>query len=237
MKKQTCSDILSGLGACHEAVAWVRESKCRSLETAWKKCERGDWMLWYAGKLSGPVGDEKRKLLVLACCACARLSLPLFEKRYPDDKRVRDCIETAEKWARGEATVEALQVARRNCYAAAAYAAAAAAADAYRLRRRHRRLRRTPPRRRHAAAAAAYAAAADRRPQENPQGMRRHRARILPGVAGMRIDDLIDLHDPGGHAIDRMLHAREAPKCAAFFVDTSPRPHARPGSEEERNHK
>ena len=131
MKKQTCSDILSGLRVCHEAVTWVKASKCRSLETAWKKCERGDWMLWYAGKLSGPVGNEKRKLLVLASCACARLSLPLFEKRYPDDKRVRDCIETAEKWARGEATVEALQVARRNCYAyAAATAEATYAAEA-----------------------------------------------------------------------------------------------------------
>ena len=36
---------LGELDAFSEAVAWVRESKCRSLETAWKKCERGDWML------------------------------------------------------------------------------------------------------------------------------------------------------------------------------------------------
>ena len=124
---------LEELNACSDAVAWVKTSNCRSLETAWKKCERGDWMLWYAGRKAGPVGDEKRKTLVLAACARARLALPLFEKRYPDDKRVRECIETAEKWARNEATLEALQVARRNCSAAAyaAYAAYAAADAAY----------------------------------------------------------------------------------------------------------
>ena len=117
---------LGELNACESAVAWVKSTKCRSLEAAWRKCERGDWMLWYAGKKSGPVGDERRKKLVLAACECARLALPIWEKRYPDDKRVRDCIETAEKWARNEATLEALQVSRRNCYATAAYAADAA---------------------------------------------------------------------------------------------------------------
>jgi hypothetical protein len=118
------------LEACESAIAWVESTKCQSLESAWKKCERGDWMLWYAGKKAGPVGDEKRKRLVLAACECARLSLPIYEKRYPDDNRVRECIDTTEKWARNEATLEALKVSRRNCYAASAAAAAAAAADA-----------------------------------------------------------------------------------------------------------
>ena len=122
---------LSELSACSDAVAWVKSTKCRSLESAWKKCERGDWMLWYAGKKSGPVGDERRKKLVLAACECARLALPIWEKRYPDDKRVRNCIETAEKWARNEATLEALKVSRQNCCAAADAAAAAAYAAAY----------------------------------------------------------------------------------------------------------
>ena len=121
---------LGELNACESAVAWVKSTKCRSLEAAWRKCERGDWMLWYAGKKSGPVGDERRKKLVLAACECARLALPIWEKRYPDDKRVRDCIETAEKWARNEATLEALQVSRRNCYSAATSAATSAASSA-----------------------------------------------------------------------------------------------------------
>ena len=124
---------LSEISACRDAVAWVEESKSESLEAAWLACQRGDWMLWYAAKKAGPVGDEKRKKLVLAACECARLALPIWEKRYPDDKRVRDCIETAEKWARDEATLEALKVSRQNCYAASAYAyadAAYASADA-----------------------------------------------------------------------------------------------------------
>jgi len=110
---------LSEISACSEAVAWVKSTKCRSLESAWKKCERGDWMLWYAAKKAGPVGDKRRKRLVLAACECARLSLPVWEKRYPDDKRVSECIETAEKWAKNEATLEALRVSRQNCYDAA----------------------------------------------------------------------------------------------------------------------
>src|ERR1700690_3372956 len=126
----TPASHLTEIRACGPAIEWVNARKFDSLETAWAECERGDWMLWYAGKKSGPVGDERRKRLVLAACGCARLALPIYEKRYPDDKRVRDCIETAEKWARNEATLEELQVSRRNCYAAFAFAAAAYAAFA-----------------------------------------------------------------------------------------------------------
>jgi len=124
------SELLVPLGACIEAVEWAK--KYRTGNAAWKACKRGDWMLWYCGKNAGPVGDERRKLLVLAACECARLALPIWQNRYPDDNRVEVCLDTAEKWARGEATIEALQVSRRNCYAsyAAAFSAAYASADA-----------------------------------------------------------------------------------------------------------
>ena len=128
-------EILTSLGACPDAVKWSK--KYRSAKSAWANCERGDWLLWLAGKKAGPVGDEKRKKLVLAACGCARIALPIWQKRYPDDKRVEVCLDTAERWARNEATLEALQVARINC-SSAAYAAYADA---------------------HAASAAAYAAA------------------------------------------------------------------------------
>ena len=130
MKNTTPITHLSDINACLSAIEWVKASNSRSLESAWQKCERGDWMLWYAGKKAGPVGDEKRKKLVLAACACARLGLPTFEKRYPGNDVMRVCLDTAEKWTRNEATLEALQVSRRNCYAAADAAAYAAAADA-----------------------------------------------------------------------------------------------------------
>jgi len=123
------AEHLRSLNACSEAVEWA--SKYRTRSAAWKACKRGDWMLWYCSKNAGPVGDERRKLLVLAACECARLALPIWQKRYPDDKRVETCLDTAEKWARNEATLEALQVSRKNCYAAADTADAAyAAADA-----------------------------------------------------------------------------------------------------------
>ena len=121
-------EILTSLGACSEAVKWSK--KYRSAKSAWANCERGDWLLWLAGKKAGPVGDEKRKKLVLAACGCARIALPIWQKRYPDDKRVEVCLDTAERWARNEATLEALQVSRINCSSAASYAYAAYAASA-----------------------------------------------------------------------------------------------------------
>jgi hypothetical protein len=66
------------------------------------------------------------------------LALPLFEARYPDDKRPRDASETALRWTDGNATLDEVRTdavaayAAYAAYADAAYAdAAAAAATAY----------------------------------------------------------------------------------------------------------
>ena len=64
----------------------------------------------------------------LFACYCARDTLPIFEKKYPNDNRPRVAIETAERYANGEATIEELNAAR----AAAWDAARAAASDAAR---------------------------------------------------------------------------------------------------------
>jgi len=104
-------DLLRGLGACWEAKEWADG---KTLRESWNTCERGDWMLWLAAR----VGAD-RKRLVLAACACARLSLKYVS---PGEDRPRVAIETAEKWAHGEATIEEVKA------AAAAYAAAADAA-------------------------------------------------------------------------------------------------------------
>jgi hypothetical protein len=120
--------LLKRLCACREAVKWYdRQDSYR----AWRSCKRGDWLLWIAAKLK-----INSKLIVLASCDCAELSL----KFVPDgENRPRKAIETARAWCDGNATLAQVRVAA----AAAAYAAAAdaAAAAAY------------------AAAAAAYAAA------------------------------------------------------------------------------
>jgi hypothetical protein len=143
--KQTVAERLTKIGACSEAVEWSKQFGM-SAKRAWIACERGDHMLWLCGKLSGPPESDGRKKLVLCCCECARLSLPIYEARYPNDGRVRKCLDTAERWARGEATIEELREARAAAYAAyaadaadaclaadaaAAYAAAAYAAYSY----------------------------------------------------------------------------------------------------------
>ena len=82
-------------------------------------------MLWLCGTMQGKKGWPERPAIVLVACDCAELVLPIFEKKHPNDKRVRECIEVTRKWAAGEATIEEVRKARN-----AAYAATAAAADA-----------------------------------------------------------------------------------------------------------
>lgn len=115
---------LKKLGACQEAVTWADQHP--DIETVWRECQRGDWMLWLAGKTSGEVGSPSRRKLVFVAAQCAREVLPIFERSQPDDDRVRKCIEACEAYSRGEIDIGALRVAR--AYAAdAAYAAADAA--------------------------------------------------------------------------------------------------------------
>src|SRR5690349_2564974 len=104
---------LIGLGACASAVNWSRDYIVP--QEAWDACERGDWMLWLLGKLSGPVDSESRRKLVFVAAQCAKEALPIFEKRYPDDKRVRECIEACEAYSRGEITMTVLL--RKRAYA------------------------------------------------------------------------------------------------------------------------
>lgn len=124
-RSRTLAEQLRGLGACDEAVEWVRTQPSASV--AWATCERGDWMFWLLAKLSGPPESASRKALVLAACACARLSLSQVPA---GETRPLTAIETAEAWARGEdMTLDQVR--------AAAYAAYAAAdADAYAARSR-----------------------------------------------------------------------------------------------------
>ena len=111
---------LKKLGACSEAVKWYETQE--NDEQAWAACERGDWLLWLLGRIK-----VDRKRLVLCCCECARLSL----KHVPENEnRPRIAIETAEKWAKGGASIEEVRAAADAAAAAAADAAADAAAAA-----------------------------------------------------------------------------------------------------------
>ena len=119
------SAVLVKLGACGDAVAWAKTHP--SAAQAWASCERGDWLLWYAGKVAGPPGHTSRRKLVLAACACARLSLKQVQVAKGELRPLR-AIGTAEAWARGGKGAPSLEDVRSAAYAAYAYADAAAAA-------------------------------------------------------------------------------------------------------------
>ena len=61
---------------------------------------------------------------------CAKLVLYAFEKQYPSDKRVSNCIEVVESYLNGKSTLEELSSAADAVKAAAAPAYAAEAAEA-----------------------------------------------------------------------------------------------------------
>ena len=126
MTTESMRDMLSRIGACKEAVEWVGE---RDLATAWRECDRADWMLWLLAKRAGNPHWPTRQQVVLAACACAETALHHVPA---DEPRPRIAIKTARRWANGCATIDEGAAARAACaYDAAAYAAAYAAyADA-----------------------------------------------------------------------------------------------------------
>ena len=114
------TDFLKKLTACGSAIAWVETQP--DVDTAWRNCQRGDWMLWLLAKR-----DADRQTLVLAACECARLALP----HVPDgEDRPRLAIETAERWAKGEATLLEVRIGGGAAHLAAANATSAAASAA-----------------------------------------------------------------------------------------------------------
>lgn len=112
-------------------------------ENGYHLCREGNLLDWlgpaiYEAEAGGGIvdGDNKiactrarllhrlkwdERIARLFACDCAEQVLPLFEQKYPDDARPRQCIETTRRFANGEATDEEL---------AAAGAAAGAAAKA-----------------------------------------------------------------------------------------------------------
>jgi hypothetical protein len=120
---------LRRLDACDEAIDWAKTQP--GPDAAWAACERGDWLAWYAGRLSGEPESAARRPLVLCLCDVWRQLVPSERQRGP----ALACVEAAEQWARGEGTIVQLIQARDAAYAAAAdtaaaYTAAAAAAAA-----------------------------------------------------------------------------------------------------------
>ncbi len=128
MKKNDYIKKLKELGACDEAIKYLLNFD--TSQEAWDNCNRGDWMLWLIGKMSGKNESDKRKKLTLTTCKCARLSLKYVKK---GELRPLKAIEIATAWANNDQTilVQAIKKAAYAAYAAAGGAAYAAAATAY----------------------------------------------------------------------------------------------------------
>jgi len=107
------------LKACEDAQAWIKETGY-NLQTAWARCTRADWMLWWLAHT-----DYPRPKLVKLTCQCARTALQYVPQ---GEDRPRLAIEAAEKWADDPTEENRTAVyAAANAAYAAAYAAAIAA--------------------------------------------------------------------------------------------------------------
>jgi len=115
MTNEALRQFLTSRDACEAAMDWLGD---RDSSQMWAECERPDWLLWWAAHV------VPRQELVLAACDCAELAL-----RYvPEgEHRPRLAIETARRWARGEATVEEVRAADAAALAAVCDAGDAAA--------------------------------------------------------------------------------------------------------------
>ncbi len=122
MKNAELRQFLASRSACQPAMDWLGD---RDSGQMWADCERPDWLLWWAAHA------VPRQELVLAACDCAELALRFVPA---NEHRPRLAIETARRWATGEATVEevdAARVAAISAYINAGYAASFAALTAY----------------------------------------------------------------------------------------------------------
>ena len=120
IKKSHWSDLLLPLGQYDQDQYEFALST--TYEQFWETCPKGEWLLhWIAQE-----GNTPHKTIVHAACQCARLALP-----YRTDKQQRPlkCIETTEKWCRGEATLEEVEQVRDAAWTTA-YSVADYAADA-----------------------------------------------------------------------------------------------------------
>ena len=78
----------------------------KDLQQMWATTDRGDWLLWFCTHMIDQPGWPTHQQVVLASCQCARLALGYIKH---GERRPLKSIETAEAWARGEATLEQVQ--------------------------------------------------------------------------------------------------------------------------------
>jgi len=100
-----CASTSRVLRSWYWRPVWL-ELEGKDFQQMWSTSDRGDWLLWFCTHMIDQPGWPTHQQVVLASCQCARLAL-----RYitPGERRPLKAIETAEAWARGEATLEQVQ--------------------------------------------------------------------------------------------------------------------------------
>lgn len=101
------------------------------VEVRGDQVKRDDKIVVREARLIRETGWNEKTARLFAC-DCAEHILPLYESKYPNDSRVRNCIETARKVANGDLPASELSAARTAAWAAAWAAAKAVAWDAAR---------------------------------------------------------------------------------------------------------
>ena len=129
MKKTFTKQYLLDNRGCYE-VEDVEDIKCINnkvitLKQLFRDLPIKDFS-WFLVRKCDLTLSEKR-LFVLHC---AEQVLPIYEDRYPNDSRVRDCIDATKKYLNNELTLDELRVFRSAANAAADAASAASAANA-----------------------------------------------------------------------------------------------------------
>jgi hypothetical protein len=123
---KTFRSRLIELHACSSSIRWLDEEGICSIEEAWSKCPRGDWLLWLAARIG--LDEDRHKTIVKIATEIARQVLKYIPA---EEERPRKAIEAAEKWLDGkEKEKENVINAAAAAYSASAYAAHAAASAA-----------------------------------------------------------------------------------------------------------
>ncbi|MDE2097270.1 MAG: hypothetical protein KGL39_08515 [Patescibacteria group bacterium] len=117
---------IRALSPCAEGLSFA-ESCGFDPRRMWDTCLRADWLVWWLRRAKRATPEQ----LVKVSVALAREVLPIFESRFPKDKRPRRALEAAQSGSLTAADVNDAWCAARAAYGAAAYAAYAVDAVAY----------------------------------------------------------------------------------------------------------
>ena len=114
-------------GACNKALKWIAENNIKTLEEAWEKCKRGDWMMWLYVHLH-PDHIKERVLVAGLCVNTVR--------HLMKDIRSITAVDSAIAFGKGEISKHELKIAAADAsYADTEYTiyyTAFAAAASYR---------------------------------------------------------------------------------------------------------